>query len=75
MQALLAEYAYVLVPGGLVYCITDVSDLMHWMVGHLSDSPLFERLPNEALRVDPTVRALIVTDEGLKAHKLGLLNA
>ena len=31
-QALLAEYAYVLKPCGLVYLITDVSELMIWMV-------------------------------------------
>ena len=73
LQALLAEYAFVLAPGGHVYCITDVAELMTWKVAHLSDSVLFERLPNEELRVDPTVRALILTDEGLKAQ-LSLLS-
>ena len=32
---LLAEFAYVIRPGGLVYLITDVSELMEWMVRHL----------------------------------------
>ena len=56
--ALLAEYAYVLGPAGCVYCITDVSELMEWMVEHLTISPLSERLPNAALRADPRIRAL-----------------
>ena len=67
-QALLAEYAYVMKPGGLAYVITDVADLMLWMVDHFSSSPLFERLPREALKADPTVPALIRTDEGLKVQ-------
>ena len=67
--ALLAEYAYVMRPGGLAYVITDVADLMSWIVGHFSESPLFERLPNQALRADPAVRCLIRTDEGLKVTR------
>ncbi|KAL1508227.1 hypothetical protein AB1Y20_004344 [Prymnesium parvum] len=67
--ALLAEYAFVLKPAGLVYCITDVAELMTWMVGHLSSSPLFERLDNAALQADPTVPILIQTDEGLKVMR------
>ena len=35
-------------------------------MGHLTESPLFERLSNDALRADPTIPALIRTDEGLK---------
>lgn len=67
--ALLAEYAYVMQPGGLAYVITDVADLMSWIVDHFSTSPLFERLPREALRADPAVPALIRTDEGLKVQR------
>eukprot|EP00966_Prymnesium_polylepis_P168038 3885138-Prymnesium_polylepis.1 len=67
--SLCAEYAYALKPCGLVYVITDVSELMIWMVGHLDDSPLFERLDNDALRADPAVPALIRTDEGLKVTR------
>ena len=37
-------------------------------VGHLAESPLFERLSNDALRADPTIPALIRTDEGLKVR-------
>ena len=43
--ALLAEYAYVMQPLGLSYVITDVADLMSWIVGHFSACPLFERPP------------------------------
>lgn len=68
-QALLAEYAYVMRPGGLAYIITDVSDLMMWIVGHFSQNPLFERLPRGALTADPAVRTLILTDEGLKVTR------
>ena len=67
--ALLAEYAYVLRPEGRAYVITDVADLMTWIVGHLSASPLFERLPNKDLQADPAVPALIRTDEGLKVTR------
>ena len=34
---------------GLVYSITDVKDLHEWMVLHLSQHPLFERLTQEEL--------------------------
>lgn len=67
--ALLAEYAYVLGPAGCVYCITDVSELMEWMVVHLTECPLFERLPNSALAADPAVPPLINTDEGQKVQR------
>lgn len=46
---LLAEYAYVLRVGGLIYTNTDVEDLHLWMVEHLSAHPLFERVPAEEL--------------------------
>ena len=67
--ALLAEYAYVMKPGGLAYVITDVADLMSWIVEHFSASVLFERLSRDALRADPAVPALIRTDEGLKVTR------
>ena len=67
--ALLAEYAYVMRPGGLAYVITDVADLMSWMVEHFSASALFERLSRDALRADPAVPALIRTDEGRKVQR------
>lgn len=46
---LLAEYAYVLRTGGLLYTITDVPDLHTWMVSHLDPFPLFQRLTEEEI--------------------------
>jgi len=46
---LLAEYAYVLRPGGIIYTITDVRNLHEWMVHHLTEFPLFEYIPTEEL--------------------------
>ncbi|GAA6000608.1 hypothetical protein JCM5350_003943 [Sporobolomyces pararoseus] len=46
---LLAEYAYVLRPGGLLYTITDVPDLHVWMTSHLAAFPLFKRLTEEEI--------------------------
>ncbi|GAA5854735.1 hypothetical protein JCM5353_004603 [Sporobolomyces roseus] len=46
---LLAEYAYVLRPGGLLYTITDVPDLHTWMTSHLAAFPLFKRLTEEEI--------------------------
>ncbi|VDI38617.1 tRNA (guanine-N7-)-methyltransferase [Mytilus galloprovincialis] len=48
-QTLLAEYAYVIAVGGIVYTITDVKDLHEWMVSHFDEFPLFERIPDTAL--------------------------
>ena len=42
---------------------------MEWMVTHLTESPLFERLSNEALATDPAVPVLINTDEGQKVQR------
>lgn len=50
---LLAEYAYVLRPGGIVYTVTDVEDLHQWMVAHLEAFPAFERIPDEEAMNDP----------------------
>ena len=49
---LLAEYAYVLRPGGIVYTITDVADLHLWMKSHLESFPLFELVEEETLRAE-----------------------
>ncbi len=46
---LLAEYAYVVAKGGIVYTVTDVEDLNQWMVRHFTDHPLFKRIPDEEL--------------------------
>lgn len=45
----MAEYAYVVRPGGLLYTITDVPDLHTWMVSHLDPFPLFTRLTEEQI--------------------------
>jgi len=67
---LLAEYAYVLKPGGLVYTITDVEDLHHWIVRHFVDHPLFEQVQPESLTDDPVVPLLYEsTEEGKKVTR------
>ncbi|KZO96745.1 tRNA-methyltransferase [Calocera viscosa TUFC12733] len=67
---LLAEYAYVLKPGGLLYTITDVKDLHDWMVEHLTAFPLFERIPDGDLLGDPVFDAIVTsTEEGKKVER------
>jgi len=70
---LLAEYAYVLRPGGIVYTITDVKDLHEWMAAHLTDFPLFEPVSEEALRAEgkgPIIDAVYTsTEEGKKVER------
>ncbi|KAM0786045.1 hypothetical protein ACM66B_006857 [Microbotryomycetes sp. NB124-2] len=46
---LLAEYAYALKLGGLLYTITDVPDLHDWMTSHLAAFPLFKRLTEDEI--------------------------
>ncbi|WFD29212.1 tRNA (guanine(46)-N(7))-methyltransferase [Malassezia sp. CBS 17886] len=67
---LLAEYAYVLRAGGIVYTITDVRDLHEWMVKHLTAFPLFRRIHDAELRDDPCVDAVThSTEEGRKVER------
>ncbi|XP_058413752.1 tRNA (guanine-N(7)-)-methyltransferase isoform X2 [Diceros bicornis minor] len=69
---LLAEYAYVLRVGGLVYTITDVLELHDWMCTHFEGHPLFERVPLEELSEDPIVGHLgTSTEEGKKVLRNG----
>ncbi|KAH6913254.1 putative methyltransferase [Coprinopsis sp. MPI-PUGE-AT-0042] len=69
---LLAEYAYVLRPGGIVYTITDVKDLHLWMKKHLEDFPLFEYVDEPTLREEgkgPILDAVYhSTEEGKKVE-------
>ena len=72
---LLAEYAYVLRVGGIVYTVTDVEDLHLWMVKYLDEFPLFERIEEETLRetgnggvVDAVLNG---TEEGKKVERNG----
>lgn len=48
-STLLAEYAYVLRPGGIIYTITDVHDLHLWMVEYIQSFPLFEAVSEQSL--------------------------
>ncbi|KAF7312190.1 tRNA (guanine-N(7)-)-methyltransferase [Mycena indigotica] len=70
---LLAEYAYVLKPGGIIYTITDVEDLHHWMKSHLEAFPLFNAISEEQLREDgkgPILDAVYnSTEEGKKVER------
>ncbi|KAJ9094644.1 hypothetical protein QFC19_007857 [Naganishia cerealis] len=69
---LLAEYAYVLRPGGILYTVTDVKDLHDWMMHHLSLHPSFEYIPTETLldAGDPVLKsAMTSTEEGMKVER------
>jgi tRNA (guanine-N7-)-methyltransferase len=70
---LLAEYAYVVRPGGIVYTITDVLDLHNWMVKHFEEFPLFEAVSEEQLTAEghgPIINAVrTATEEGRKVAR------
>ncbi|KAG6873241.1 hypothetical protein C0995_001260 [Termitomyces sp. Mi166 len=70
---LLAEYAYALRPGGIVYTITDVRDLHEWMRSHLEAFPLFAYVDEETLRAEgkgPIIDAVYrSTEEGKKVER------
>ncbi|KAL1469320.1 hypothetical protein MTO96_005018 [Rhipicephalus appendiculatus] len=69
-RQLLAEYAYVLRVQGLLYTITDVKELHDWMVSHLAEHPLFERVSEEDLKTDVVVEKLYEsTEEGKKVTR------
>uniref|UniRef100_A0A1I7YCZ6 tRNA (guanine-N(7)-)-methyltransferase n=1 Tax=Steinernema glaseri TaxID=37863 RepID=A0A1I7YCZ6_9BILA len=68
--ALIAEYAYLLRPGGIIYTITDVEDLHIWMKKHLSEHPLFQELTPAEMESDPVVPLLFEsTEEGQKVTR------
>jgi tRNA (guanine-N7-)-methyltransferase len=70
---LLAEYAHVLRPGGIVYTITDVLDLHEWMKSHFRLSPLFAPISEGSLRAQgkgPILDAVFSsTEEGKKVER------
>ena len=67
---LLAEYAYVMAVGGIVYTITDVKELHDWMVEHFVEFPLFERVSEDNLQHDPVIPKLYEsTEEGQKVSR------
>ncbi|XP_016982539.1 tRNA (guanine-N(7)-)-methyltransferase [Drosophila rhopaloa] len=66
-QALLSEYAYVLRKGGLVYTMTDVEDLHKWIVAHMEEHPLYERLTEAEAEADHiTPKLYQSSEEGAK---------
>ncbi|CAH1401960.1 unnamed protein product [Nezara viridula] len=67
---LLAEYAYLLSVGAVVYTVTDVEDLHQWIVKHLSEHPLFVRLTDSELEGDPVIDILLdSSEEGQKVAR------
>ncbi|KAI1880708.1 hypothetical protein JX265_000948 [Neoarthrinium moseri] len=65
-----SEYAYALRPGGIIYTITDVEDLHHWMVHHLEAHPSFERVSEEEQQADECVTIMSSeTEEGKKVSR------
>lgn len=69
-STLLAEYAYVLQMGALMYTISDVLEVHEWMVHHFNEHPLFERVPDEQLKDDICYQAMFVaTEEGRKVAR------
>lgn len=68
-STLLAEYAYILQPGGKLYAATDVEGLWNWMERHLDECELFRRIPNER-EVDEVVEYVLgSTEEGKKVAR------
>ncbi|KAL3668578.1 hypothetical protein V7S43_006660 [Phytophthora oleae] len=69
---LLAEYAYLLAPGGILYTITDVEELHEWHVEKCTSHPCFTRIPDSELESDPCVKAMTEeTEEGKKVARGG----
>nr|XP_055039248.1 tRNA (guanine-N(7)-)-methyltransferase [Misgurnus anguillicaudatus] len=69
---LLAEYAYTLRVGGLVYTNTDVEEVHDWMVKHFTDHPLFSRVSEDELADDVIISILgTCTEEGKKVQRNG----
>lgn len=69
-NTLLSEYAFVLKEGGLIYTITDVLDLHEWMVKHLDEHPLFERMDESFEKSDKCVEIMTnSTEEGKKVSR------
>jgi tRNA (guanine-N7-)-methyltransferase len=70
-QGMLAEYAYSLREGGLLYTITDVADLHRWMASNCELHPYFERVSDDELKGDSCVPVMrTYTEEGQKVARL-----
>ncbi|KAK9805825.1 hypothetical protein WJX73_004365 [Symbiochloris irregularis] len=69
-DTLLADYAYLLAPGGMLYTITDVEELGQWMATRLDRHPSFQRLSEEELAADKAAGVLTsATEEGQKVAR------
>jgi tRNA (guanine-N7-)-methyltransferase len=69
---LLTEYAYILKPGGHLYCITDVKELHEWHLQKCDAHPMFRKLSDEEMSSDPCVEAMkSETEEGKKVDRAG----
>jgi tRNA (guanine-N7-)-methyltransferase len=70
---LLSEYAYLLKEStGRLYCITDVHELHEWHVAQCDSHPLFRRLTDAEMDLDPCVEAMRTeTEEGKKVDRNG----
>ncbi|XP_078036145.1 tRNA (guanine-N(7)-)-methyltransferase [Augochlora pura] len=69
-KTLLAEYAYVLAVGAIVYTVTDVQDLHEWIVQHFREHPLFSDVSEKEYAEDPIVEKLYEsTEEGQKVTR------
>eukprot|EP01018_Ginkgo_biloba_P018499 Gb_23703 [translate_table: standard] len=67
---LLAEYAYAIAVGGILYTVTDVEELGEWMNSCLDAHPLFDKVLEEELELDPVVKLLTTaTEEGQKVAR------
>ncbi|CAJ1333921.1 unnamed protein product [Effrenium voratum] len=69
---LLSVYAYLMCPGGLLYHATDVKELHEWMDQACEEHPLFVRVPEEEIRGDPCIEAVVAeTEEAKRVKNLG----
>lgn len=70
--ALLAEYAYIMAVGGILYTVTDVQELGEWMKTTLDAHPLFQPLTDEEMEKDVCIPLLTTaTEEGQKVERNG----
>lgn len=70
--SLLAEYAYSMKIGGLVYTATDVHDLHQWMKDHFTSHPLFQEIGEEERKCDKVIPLLATSsEEGKKVARSG----
>mmetsp|Transcript_10174 Transcript_10174/g.21203 ORF Transcript_10174/g.21203 Transcript_10174/m.21203 type:complete len:273 (-) Transcript_10174:2-820(-) len=70
-RSLLAEYAYILAEGGVLYTVTDVPELGQWMSNAMEAHPLFVRITEEELKASDPVYPLLTqsSEEGKKVQR------